>query len=237
MLNPDYHDLKDHCETTQIHFNPDKVTYKQLLQIFWERHDYVTLIKEQYKSAIFFNDEQQRIEAEASRDLVRTGEIGQARFKGMDVLTVIEAASTFYVAELYHQKYYLQCNRQVFSLLKYRCREDIIDDPVATSLNGYLHGSGCVGAFMAEVDTWPLPFAAKLTLLNHIVGGEGLDKFKPIDEAHIVNPLPGPFEIHDDSSLDDVPTPSRQQSRRSTRTYSQITSDFSALFPFSAPKC
>lgn len=240
MLNPDYHDLKDQCETTQIQFNPSKVTYMQLLQLFWERHDYVTPIKEQYKSAIFYNDEQQRLEAEASLDLVRSGALGQVEFKGKDVLTVIKPATTFYVAELYHQKYFLQCNRKIFGLLRYRCREDLIDCPVAASINGYLHGSGCVGAFMAEVDSWPLPFAAKLTLLNHVAEGKGLDNFKPIDEGEVVNPLPGPFEVHDDDpNMDDLPTPSRQQrpGRKSTRTYSQVTSDFSTLFPKSGPKC
>lgn len=229
MPNPDYHDLKDHCETTQIQFNPRKVTYMQLLRLFWERHDYATPIKKQYKSAIFYNYEQQRVAAEASLELVKAGELGQARLRSMDILTVIEPATTFYVAELYHQKYFLQCNRQIFGLLKFRCREDLIEDPVATSINGYLHGSGCVGAFMAEVDSCPSPFAAKLTLINHVAGGNGLDNFKPIDESHIVNPLPGPFDVHDELDADAPPTPSRRSSRKSTRTYSQVTSDFSNI--------
>ena len=50
-LNPDYHDLKDHSETTQIQFDPSKITYKQLLKIFWDRHDYANPIEKQYKSA------------------------------------------------------------------------------------------------------------------------------------------------------------------------------------------
>jgi peptide-methionine (S)-S-oxide reductase len=209
----------------------------QLLQLFWERHDYATPIKDQYKSAIFYNDEQQRIEAETSLEFVKNGEVGQPRFRNMNILTVIKPATKFYVAELYHQKYFLQCNSQIFRLLKYRHREDLIDDQVATSINGYLHGSGCVGAFMAEVDSWSLPFAAKLTLINHVAGGQGLDNFKPLDESHIVNPLPGPFDVHDEPDLDALPTPSRRSTRKSTRTYSQVTSDFSNIFPMDKPRC
>jgi peptide methionine sulfoxide reductase MsrA len=235
--SPDYHDLKDHCETTQIQFNPSKVSYTQLLRIFWERHDYATPIENQYKSAIFYNDEQQRIEAEASLELVKAGKMGQERFNHLDILTVIAPATTFFIGELYHQKYFLQCNRKIFSLLKYRCREDMIDDPVATSINGYLHGSGCVGAFMAEVDSWPLPFAAKLTVINHVAGDNGLDNFMPLDESHVVNPLPGPFELFDEACLDDLPTPSRAPTRKTTRTYSEVVADFSVQFPTSTAKC
>jgi len=236
MPNPDYHDLKDHSETTQIQFNPRKITYTELLKIFWERHDYVTPIQAQYKSAIFYNNEEQREQAEASLALVKQGRLGQAKFKGMDVLTTIAPATTFYIGELYHQKYYLQCNRELFSHLRYERREDLIDDPIATSLNGYLHGSGTVGAFMAEVDTWPLPFSAKFAILHHVSHGEHLGDFHPIDESHVNNPLPGPFTVYnklDANGLYPLPTPSRagKDTRKPTRTYGEITSDFIDIFP------
>lgn len=195
LPDPDYHDLKDHCETTQIQFDSSVVTYRQLLQIFWERHDYATPIEQQYRSAIFYHGEQQKAEAEESLRLVQQGQLGQAKFSGMEVRTRIAPATPFYVAELYHQKYYLQCNRELFKLLRYERREDLVDDPVAASLNGYLHGSGSVGAFMAEVDAWQLPFAAKFTILHHITEGHGLNDFKPIDGSQVENPLPGSFEV------------------------------------------
>lgn len=239
--NPDYHDLKDHCETTQIQFDPEKVTFMELLTIFWERHDYANPIEAQYKSAIFFNNEQQQKEAAASLALVEQGSIGQAKFRGMPVRSLIAPATPFYVAELYHQKYFLQCNREIFTLLQYAHREDLIDDPVATSLNGYLHGSGTVGAFMAEVDTWSLPFKAKFAILHHVSNGKHLEDFRPIDERHLENPLPGPFAVHEEpaSRLVPVPTPSRNRlaTRKRTRTYQEITRDFTDVFPKTEVKC
>jgi hypothetical protein len=155
----------------------------------------------------------------------------------MDVLTQIAPATTFYIAELYHQKYYLQCNRKLFGLLKYERREDFIDDPIATSINGYLHGSGTVGALMAEVDQWPLPFAAKLVLLQHVCGGQGLEKFKPIDESHVENPLPGHFAEHPgQGSLASIPTPNRNGSQL-RRTFDEIQSDYTDVFPRNEAQC
>jgi len=245
MPNPDYNDLKDHSETTQIQFNPDMITYAELLTIFWERHDYATPIEAQYKSAIFYNSEQQRQEAEASLELVQQGRLGQVALQGMEVQTLIAPATVFYVAELYHQKYFLQCNREIFSLLCYSRRTDLIDDVVATSLNGYLHGSGTVGAFMEEVDTWCLPFKAKFAILHHISRGEHLGDFRPIDESHIENPLPGPFSVHGEDDevvarrMLPLPTPSRncKDRRMPTRTYREITSDLIDIFPARSTKC
>jgi peptide methionine sulfoxide reductase MsrA len=233
LPNPSYHDLKDHCETTQVQFNPNIITYEQLLEIFWERHDYASPIENQYKSAIFYNNEQQKHDAEKSLMRVKAGELGQAQFKGMEVRTLITSATEFYVAELFHQKYYLQCNREIMKLLRYKQRHEFIDDPVATSLNGYLHGSGTVGALMAEVDTWPLPFAAKYAILHHVSRGQ-LQDFKPIDESHVANPLPGPFPERD--PLLDVATPVRQ-GPQSTRRYLEVIDDFSDIFPKVQAKC
>lgn len=225
LPSPDYHDLKDHSETVQIQFDPSIVSYHQLLRIFWASHDYATPIERQYKSAIFYNDALQKAEAEASLLLVEQGTLGLDRFRGMSVLTVIEPATAFYVAELYHQKYYLQCNRELFALLRYRRREDLIDDPVATSLNGYLHGSGSVGAFMEEVDRWQLPFAAKFTLLRHVVGASQLDDFKPIDASGVEDPLPGAFTEHADEGQGLCATPPARNGRTSRRTFQEIESE------------
>jgi len=242
---PDYHDLKDHCETTQIQFDSRVITYTQLLKIFWGRHDYATPIKDQYKSAIFYNSEEQRREAETSMRLVEEGALGQQRFQGKRVLTVIQPATDFYIAELYHQKYFLQCNRKMFSLLMYESREDLIDDPIATSLNGYLHGSGSAGAFLAEVDSWPLPFAAKFAVLSHITGGQGLGEFKPVAESDAENPLPGHFEVCPAKAdaadgplakVAKVATPSRA-APSPLRSYLQVEADYADVLPGRRAAC
>lgn len=112
--------MKDHSETTQIQFDPRVISFTELLEIFWARHDYATPIESQYKSAIFYNNSDQKTEALASAEAVRKGKLGQAKLNSKDILTVIEPATKLYVAELYHQKYYLQCNHQIFAMLHYK---------------------------------------------------------------------------------------------------------------------
>lgn len=231
QLNPDYHDLKDHSETTQIQFDPRVVSYKQLLRIFWARHDYATPIEAQYKSAILFNNAHQQAEALESLELVKKGEWGQEQYKDKEVLTVIEPATKFYIAEIFHQKYFLQCNPEIFSLLKYKCRDDLTECPIATSLNGYLHGSGTVGAFMQEVDTWPISFAAKYVIFLKVTEGKGLSGFKPIDMSHIENPLPGPFPVFEDSNMGDSVHVVAGQRAATIRRYEDIVGDYSTTFP------
>jgi len=188
----DYHDLKDHTETLQIQFDPTVVTYRQLLEIFWSSHDYVTPIKKQYKSVIFYLDDEQKAEAEATFKLVEEGKLGNPEHKGKPVLTVIEPATQFHVAEVYHQKYQLQCNHEVIKHLRYTSVHDITEDPVAARLNGYLAGYGEQETLLSEIEAWPLPFLVKFHLLRGVVG-RGIVKFKPIDESEANNPLPIDF--------------------------------------------
>mmetsp|Transcript_28670 Transcript_28670/g.89364 ORF Transcript_28670/g.89364 Transcript_28670/m.89364 type:complete len:126 (+) Transcript_28670:545-922(+) len=125
----------------------------------------------------------------------------------------------------------------MFRLLKYRHREDIIDDPVATSLNGYLHGSGSVGALMDEVDQWPLPFAAKFAILRHVTGGRGLENFQPLAEDDVENPLPGPFVEHPASAdVASAPTPGRN-GVRPLRRFEEVDADYEDVFPRKKARC
>lgn len=96
-----------HAEVVQIKFDPDVTDLKTLVDFFWESHDPTTLNRQgadvgtQYRSAIFYENDEQRKIAEASRD--------QANASGKfsrPIVTEITPASTFYVAEDYHQEYY-----------------------------------------------------------------------------------------------------------------------------------
>lgn len=191
---PNYHDLKDHTETLQIQFDPKIVSYRQLLEIFWESHDYVTPIKTQYKSAIYYLTPEQKAIAEETRDLVKDGKLGQPELHGQKILTAIEAATALHVAEIYHQKYTLQCNVKVIEHLKFENRSHITDSSLATRLNGYLAGYGDLEVFLNEVEEWPLPFHVKLHLLR-VVSRGNIDKVVPIDETAIKNPLPLDFAL------------------------------------------
>ena len=108
--NPTYEDVcrknTGHAETVEVDFDPKRVSYGQLLDVFWENHDPTTLnrqgpdVGEQYRSAIFFHDADQEREARASKDsLEKSG-----RYR-RPVVTEITPASKFWRAEDYHQQY------------------------------------------------------------------------------------------------------------------------------------
>jgi peptide methionine sulfoxide reductase msrA/msrB len=94
-----------HAEAVQVRYDPAKITYEQLLYVFWRNIDPFTPNAQfcdagrQYRSAVFVHDEAQRGAAEVSKRAV------EERFKGK-VVTELEPAGIFYPAEEYHQDYY-----------------------------------------------------------------------------------------------------------------------------------
>jgi peptide-methionine (S)-S-oxide reductase len=96
-----------HAEALEIMFDPDMISYQQLLDVFWNSHDPTQLNRQgpdfgtQYRSAIFYVTEMQRQQAEESlKRLEQSGRFSRA------VVTEITAASHFWAAEEYHQKYH-----------------------------------------------------------------------------------------------------------------------------------
>lgn len=110
LKDPTYTDVcnKDtgHAEVVQIIFDPEKISYENLLKEFWEIHNPTLLnqqgfdIGTQYRSVIFYHNEKQRKIAEMSK--IELQQSGKYQFK---IATVIEPATTFYPAEEKHQKY------------------------------------------------------------------------------------------------------------------------------------
>jgi peptide-methionine (S)-S-oxide reductase len=96
-----------HAEVVQVEYDPARVTFAQLVDVFWQIHDPTTLNRQgpdfgtQYRSVIFYSDEDERKAAEESKR--RLDESGQL---GRPVVTQIVPAAEFYRAEEYHQRYY-----------------------------------------------------------------------------------------------------------------------------------
>ena len=94
-----------HAEVVRVEFDPEQVTYGELLAAFWECHDPTQLNRQgpdfgtQYRSAIFCHGEAQRAAAQAAL------EAAQPRFGG-GIVTLVEPAQEFWRAEDYHQKYF-----------------------------------------------------------------------------------------------------------------------------------
>ena len=97
-----------HAESVRVTFNPQVVTYRELLDAFWKMHDPCSRDRQgpdvgsQYRSAIFYLDEMQRDEAVASKNRLDRDGVCGAR----GIVTEIAPLSSFYVAEEYHQRYH-----------------------------------------------------------------------------------------------------------------------------------
>lgn len=109
-VNPTYEDVcshtTGHAEAVRIQFDPEKISYEQLLAVFWETHDPTQLnrqgpdIGDQYRSAIFFHTPEQEALAIASKEALQKSQ----KFN-RPIVTIIKPAPTFYRAEDYHQHY------------------------------------------------------------------------------------------------------------------------------------
>ncbi|OWA51514.1 putative Peptide methionine sulfoxide reductase [Hypsibius exemplaris] len=146
--NPTYRSLGDHTEAIQIEYDPTQTDYKTLLGVFWRQHDSTAKYKSQYKSAIYYeNDEQKKLaeesKAEYQKELQRP------------IVTDIEKLGKFYDAENYHQKYHLREHVQFYDSLGLT-DPALVRSHVATRLHGYIYGYGTLADFEDESKKWSL---------------------------------------------------------------------------------
>ena len=109
MPNPTYQDVcgdyTGHAEAVQVEYDPNIVSYEELLNIFWKNHDPTTPNRQgpdvgsQYRSAVFCHDDSQ---IDAARESLREA----SKMYDRDIVTQIRPAAPFYEAEEYHQKYF-----------------------------------------------------------------------------------------------------------------------------------
>ena len=107
--NPTYEQVcneeTDHAEAVRINFDENIITYKELLNVFWSCHNPTTLnrqgpdIGKQYRSAIFYINDKQKLEAEESKRIMNK------TIYNNNIVTEITKFDEFYLAEEYHQKY------------------------------------------------------------------------------------------------------------------------------------
>jgi peptide-methionine (S)-S-oxide reductase len=124
--NPTYEEVSSggtgHAEAVQVRYDPRKVTYTKLLEVFWRNVDPLTANRQfcdagsQYRSAIFFHDEEQRRLAETSKNAL------DKRF-AEPVVTEIVKAGAFFPAEEYHQDYYKK-NAVRYKVYRWNCGRD-----------------------------------------------------------------------------------------------------------------
>ncbi|GAA0892028.1 peptide-methionine (S)-S-oxide reductase MsrA [Fulvivirga kasyanovii] len=119
VKNPTYREvcsgLTGHAEVARITYNPEVISFEDILEIFWKTHDPTTLNKQgadvgtQYRSAIFYHDDEQKAIAEKYKQ-----ELDQAKIFDDPIVTEISPLKEYYKAEDYHQNYYNQNSAQPY---------------------------------------------------------------------------------------------------------------------------
>jgi len=118
-VNPTYEQVctgkTGHAESVQVRFNTSKISYREILEIFFSVHDPTTLNRQgadvgtHYRSAIFYHNDQQKRVAE---ELIR--ELNKANLRDKSVVTQVVPLDTFYPAEDYHQEYFSRHPEQAY---------------------------------------------------------------------------------------------------------------------------
>jgi len=119
VRNPSYEQVCEgstgHAEVIQMIYDPAKISFDELLEVFWETHDPTTLNRQgndvgtQYRSAVFYHNAEQKQKAEKYK-----AELDKSGAFDSKIVTEITPASAFYVAENYHQNYYNQNGSQPY---------------------------------------------------------------------------------------------------------------------------
>lgn len=166
--DPTYRNLGDHSEAIQIDYDPDMISYEDLLNIFWKSHDPADQHGlRQYMNILFFHNKEQKQLAEETRDRVAS-----KLKKG--VATDLLPYTGFYRAEDYHQKYSLQRFPGLMDEMRalYPDFQGFVDSTTAARLNGYLGGNGTCERFMKEVEQFGLSVSGKAKIKKTVCGNE-----------------------------------------------------------------
>lgn len=147
---PTYREMGDHSETIQIDFDPDEITFHELLDLFWKNHNSLRKDRSrQYLSLLLFHDERQKEIAEEKKrqwEQVLNGQI----------LTEMIPYTSFTLAEDYHQKYYLRRFKSAFQAISslYLNHEAFVHSTLPARLNGFVKGFGTWEGMKREIQDW-----------------------------------------------------------------------------------
>ncbi len=186
--NPTYYRMGDHTETLQVDYDPEQISYQELLEVFWNSHNPTRRSwSRQYKPILFFHNEEQEQLARKTRDLLENQlnrkvhpEIQWAGIPlplllppnqlNRKVHTEIQSLTSFYLAENYHQKYYLQGVPDLNNELRAYYPEftAFLNSTAAARINGYVGGYGSLASLEEEIDSFALPPSASERLKRNV---------------------------------------------------------------------
>jgi peptide-methionine (S)-S-oxide reductase len=156
--------MGDHTETLEIDYDPSKVTFEGILDVFWKNHNPLRsgFWSRQYMSILLYHDDKQKemaLEAKKQWELILNGEIQ----------TEIAPYSEFYIAEDYHQKYYLRRRQTIIGTLSklYPTEEAFVNSTLPARLNGFVHGYGSLEEIKKEIkEYWGLSPSDEQAIFN-----------------------------------------------------------------------
>ena len=163
--DPNYSKIGDHTETVQVDYDPERITYSQLLEIFWQRHrpDKQSWSR-QYMNAVFYHNEQQH-------QLAMTSKAAVEQRIGRIVKTKVVPLRSFTKAEDYHQKYILkghyELNKEMLRI--YPRHQDFVDSTAVARLNAYAGGHGTRSQLLREIEMLGLSDEGR-KILTELVG-------------------------------------------------------------------
>ena len=163
---PTYHRLGDHTETLQLDFDPELITYDELLDIFWaSHHPEHGAWSRQYMAAVFYHDEEQKRAIEESLDRIASNLRGKVKTKVLPL-------TAFTMAEAYHQKYALRRSTAIMEEFQamYPTLEGFVDSTAAARVNGYLAGYGTCERLQEEIDDLGVSADGAKRLLKAVCG-------------------------------------------------------------------
>jgi methionine-S-sulfoxide reductase len=160
--NPTYQSIGDHTESIQIDYDPARISYGKLLEVFWSSHNPCQRSgSRQYMTAVFYHNDEQKKQALETRDR-------QAAKQKEKIVTSILPLGEFYLAEDYHQKYYLRQHADLVKEFKaiYPDTKDFMASTAVARVNGYVGGNGTVAALEKEIASFGLSEKARKNLLE-----------------------------------------------------------------------
>ncbi len=162
--NPTYQRIGDHSEAIQIEFNPNRISFRQLVNIFWRNHDPTRKAwRRQYLSVAFYHDENQK-------QIIEETMAAEEEKRRKTIKTEIQPMVKFYRAEDYHQKYYLRQNRQLVGEYKaiYPDSHPFTDSTATARVNGYLGGNGSAEQLAADLPSLGLSQIGQMRLKEQV---------------------------------------------------------------------
>ncbi|OEF97521.1 hypothetical protein BHF68_04765 [Desulfuribacillus alkaliarsenatis] len=161
--NPTYERIGDHTEVLQIDFNPLEISFEEVVHLFWKYHTPSRRVySRQYLPILLYHDEKQ--ERVAKKSYLR------AEQQYGKIYTQLMPMRSFYLAENYHQKYYLQLDKEIAEEYRtiYPDWQDFINSTATARVNGYIVGYGDNDKLEQEIDKLGLSSKGQERLLRLI---------------------------------------------------------------------